>query len=451
MRLPHPLAASARGAPEVLAVHGDVEALSYRALQTRVQALAGGLAEAGLRPGQRVALLGPTSTDWVLHFWAAHWLGASVVPLSSRASAPELQTALEASAPAALLALDEAPAWDGPRLEPGRLGAPLPERDQALDEERLVVLSSGSTGAPRPISLSAGQLLFSAMGSALRLGHLPGDRWLGCLPLHHVGGLSVLLRCALYGTTAELHARFDPSRVAARLDSGELQGVSLVPAMLRQVLDAREERPFPPALRVLLIGGARTPRSLLGRARRLGAPLALTWGMTETASQVSTRAPGDLDFGEHSGAPLPFARVRPDADGRLWVEGPVAPGGAVASGDLGTLDEAGRVRVSGRADDVILSGGENIDPAEIVAALLAHPGVAEAAVLARPDPRWGQRPVAAYVPHAEPIPEAELRDWVRGRLSAFKCPDRFVALPALPRTALGKLARGRLRELLGLS
>ncbi|MEY3211145.1 MAG: O-succinylbenzoate-CoA ligase, partial [Pseudomonadota bacterium] len=168
-------------------------------------------------------------------------------------------------------------------------------------------------------------------------------------------------------------------------------------------------------------------------------------GMTETASQIATRAPGDHRPGGDVGWPLPFNEVSADADGVLTVRGVLAPGGEHRTNDRGRLDESGRVIVSGRADLVLISGGENIHPGEIEAALLAHPEVAEAVVIGRPDPRWGERPVAFVTLRAGATVSGDaLRGWCRQRLSAFKVPDRVTVLDALPRTGLGKVDRGAL-------
>jgi len=283
--------------------------------------------------------------------------------------------------------------------------------------------------------LTTQQLVMSAFGSAIRLGHDPADRWLCCLPLHHVGGLSVLLRTASYGTTAILHPSFDPAAVAA----ADATMISLVPAMLERLLDGPG---LPKKTRVALIGGGPTRPALL--ARCAGLPVALTWGMSEAASQISTRIPGDLSPDGGVGFPLPFVRVCAADDGALWVFGPIV-GGRLDSADRGHVDPAGRVFVSGRRDDMIVSGGENIDPSKLEAALQSHPAVAEAAVAGVPSERWGMRPVAWLVPSGEARPDSEtLRAHCQSRLRRFEIPDHFVWTDALPRTALGKLTRGRL-------
>jgi O-succinylbenzoic acid--CoA ligase len=273
----------------------------------------------------------------------------------------------------------------------------------------------------------------------LRLGHLPDDRWLACLPLHAVGGLSILFRATLGATTVDLRPRFVAADVADALANGGCALVSLVPSMLADTLDALAGRAVSPTVRAVLVGGAPTPPALVERARALGVPLALTWGMTETASQACTWAPGGFDAAG-VGAPQAFARVHADENGRLHVRGPVAQGGAVATGDAGEVDADGRVHVHGRVDDLLNSGGAKIAPAEIEAALGAHPAVAEVAVVKAAHPRWGERPVA-FVRLSAPASSAALRDHCRGRLPRHKCPEVIEIVTELPRVSTGKVDR----------
>jgi geranylgeranyl pyrophosphate synthase/acyl-CoA synthetase (AMP-forming)/AMP-acid ligase II len=439
--LPNPLASAALARPLHPALECGARSWTARALVDAAALRAGGLLRAGVRAGEVVALEGPPDPEWVITLHALAWAGAVVAPLPPEAPEDERTRLVEALGPAH-------------RVGPGGLrweeeGPPAAERFWPLDEPRLVLLTSGTTGAARRVTLTTGQLAFSAFGSALRLGHALHDRWLACLPLHHVGGLSVLLRCAWYATTVVLHERFEPARVAALLDAGQTTIVSLVPTMLERVLDARPERPFPASLRAVLLGGAPASASLVERCRELRVPLALTWGMSETASQVATRFPGDFAPDAGCGPPLAFARVEAGDAGALAIRGPLTPCGAThPSGDHGALDAQGRVHVTGRLDDVLISGGEKIAPRELVAVLERHPAVREAAVVAVSHPEWGQRPLAALVPREGlPLPdEAHLRAWCRERLSPFKVPDGFVWLAELPRNDLGKVSRQALRR-----
>ncbi len=425
MMLPHALETLAR--PEHAALIGAGSTIPYRELRTLVSRRAGGLLELGVRAGKRVLLPAHRTLDTLVDLHALMWLGAVPALIAPALTAEERDLALSALAP------------DRP-TSPPRLGALTPSRPRALDDEALCLLTSGTSGAPERVDLSVGQLAFSASASALRLGHHLDDRWLDCLPLHHIGGVSIALRCALYGTTVELVNRFDAEAVARRLHSGEVTQVSLVPEMLRRVLDARPEQPFPAALRVILVGGAACPPGLTRRCEALGAPLSRTWGMSQTASQVCTTVPGDFAPGL---PPLPFAQVRSER-GALTVRGPIA-GGSLRSSDAGQITD-GRVHVRRRRDTVIVSGGLKIDPSEVESVLLQHEDVREAAVLGLPDPRWGHRPVALLVSQARRPSAAELDAWCRQRLQAYKVPEAFGWTQALPRNAMGKRPRRALLD-----
>jgi O-succinylbenzoic acid--CoA ligase len=311
-----------------------------------------------------------------------------------------------------------------PRLSQAEVAA------QGSADGAIVVHTSGTTGRPRPVGLTLGNVETSAAASAAVLGLSPDTRWLCPLPLSHVGGLMVLLRAAIHGFTA----------VLAPLDRlGEATVASLVPTQLARLLDAGH-RDGPE----IVLGGAGAPRALLERAAAAGVPVRTTYGLTQTCSMVTLSEPGDT---ETSGAPLPGAQIEIGGDGEILVRGPmVAAGGQLATGDLGRLTADGRLVVIGRKDDLIVSGGENVAPAEVEAVLLEHPQVRDAAVYGRPDPEWGQAVTARIVPRegAPPDPD-ELRAFCRERLAGFKVPKAFeIAGEPLPRTASGKLLRRQL-------
>jgi O-succinylbenzoic acid--CoA ligase len=299
------------------------------------------------------------------------------------------------------------------------------------------VHTSGTTSVPKPVRLTYGNWLWSALGSAVALGLDPDERWLCTLPLSHVGGLSILLRSAIYGTTAVVHERFETDRVLAALRSAEGPTlVSLVPTTLARLLDAGLERP--PALRWALLGGAPLPPALLARARAAGVPVAPTYGLTEACSQVTT-----------FGVPLFCTRVALEPDGEVVVSGPtLSPdaGPALRTGDLGAFDAEGRLHIVGRKADTIVTGGENVAPAEVEAVLEAHPAVLEAAVVGRPDPEWGETVVALVrLREGATVTTTDLREHCAGRLARFKVPkDCVVIAEPLPRTGSGKLVRARL-------
>jgi O-succinylbenzoic acid--CoA ligase len=217
--------------------------------------------------------------------------------------------------------------------------------------------------------------------------------------------------------------------------------VSLVPTMLARLLDAGLQRP--PRLRAMLLGGAPADPALLLRARAAGVPVAQTYGLTEACSQVTVSEPGEAGT---AGWPLPGTDVRIAEDGEIVVRGPTVAGGhPLRTGDLGRLDERGRLTVIGRKADTIVSGGENVAPAEVEAVLLAHPAVAEAGVFGRADADWGEAVTARVVLRlgAAATPD-ELTAWCRERLAGFQVPKAVELAAALPRTASGKLLRREL-------
>jgi O-succinylbenzoic acid--CoA ligase len=305
----------------------------------------------------------------------------------------------------------------------------------------------------------------------MRLGIRPDDRWLLPLPLFHVGGLAVLTRSAIYGTTADVHVRFDADAVADALASGHVTLCSLVPTMLARLLGVWGDRPVPDSFRAILLGGGPIAPHLLQRAGEIGLRVAPSYGLTEAASQVATAVPSHSWPGSDIAArPLPFSRLRvvdeagadvPASDvGEILVAGPTVmagywrqpeataralSGGWLHTGDVGWLDDDGRLHVADRRDDLIVSGGENVYPAEVEAVLMQHPDVAEAGVVGVPDEAWGQRVIAVIVRRNADLNEAELAAHAREHLAGYKVPREFVWVNALPRTAAGKLRRGVVR------
>ena len=309
------------------------------------------------------------------------------------------------------------------------------------DAPALVVHTSGTTSEPKEVVLTHGNVRANAHGVAQALSLAAGDRWLCPMPLTHVGGLMIPLRAALCGFSHELMP-FDAGAVRERIARGDVTRVSMVPTMLARVLDAGLASS--PALRTVLLGGGPVDPALVERATAAGIPVAQTYGLTEATSSVTISEPGDAAT---AGRPLPGVAVRVAEDGEILVEGAiVAGGGVLRTGDLGRLDAQGRLIVTGRKADTIVSGGENVAPAEVEAVLLAHPAVAEAGVFGRPDPEWGEAVSAHVVLRAgELAAPAELREWCTTRLARFKVPKTVEIVPTLPRTTSGKLLRRALR------
>ena len=450
------------------------------------------LAAVGVRAGERVALLACNGAQFVRVTHAVPRQGAVLVPLNIRWTARELVWRVH-DCSASLLIYDEPNAGkvsDLKQMLPALPSLPLTELtercDDGLSEEASVGLNridpsavhsimytSGTSGQPKGALLTFGNHLWSAVGSALNLGLGSDDRWLACLPLFHIGGLAILMRSVIYGIPIILQDGFDPLEVNRAIDEDGVTVVSVVSNMLQRMLEARRDRPYPPTLRCVLIGGGPVPRPLLQECARRGVPVAQTYGLTEAASQVTTLAPEDaLHKLGSAGKPLFPTQVRiegedggslpPAEAGEIVVRGPtVTPGyhnrpqetdrvlrdGWLHTGDIGYLDHEGYLYVLDRRDDLIVSGGENVYPAEVEQVLRSHSAVLDAGVVGLPDERWGHIVAAAVILREGASSSQEaLLAFCRERLAAYKVPKRLRFVEGLPRNAAGKLLRRALRE-----
>src|SRR5436190_20032755 len=438
-------AAAARPAHTALLAHDG--ACSYGELLEAASAGARELHARGARRGERVAIALPGGLGFAQALHACLLLGAVAVPVDVRAPGREQER----------LAAGAAVVIDAP-LGGARTHAHAPPADLAgasghdLEAPALVMHTSGTSGAPRPVELTYGNLLWSALGSAAALDLDADERWLCAMPVCHVGGLSILVRSAIYATTAVVHERFEAQRVLDALREQGITLVSLVATTLARLLDAGLARP--PSLRCALTGGGPVPAALIARAVDAEVPLSLTYGLTEACSQVTTTPVCELERGGPApGPPLFCTRVAAE-EGEILVAGPTVATGAVEgdgwlhTGDLGRIDERGRLHVTGRRSEVIITGGENVAPAEVEAVLETHADVLEAAVVGRADGEWGEAVTALVVARPGRAPGSqELRDHCAGALATYKVPREIVLREGpLPRTRSGKLARARLKR-----
>jgi O-succinylbenzoic acid--CoA ligase len=440
------LARAARLRGERTAIQTGAFDLTYADLLARARGVAGALLERGVRRGDRVALAMP-SEDLVTALHGCLLIGAVAVPIDLRLRESERAARTEGAA----VVLSELP---GDEFE-----GPLPVPAEVDGEATATLMfTSGTTAGPKPVALSYDNWLWNAIGSAMALGLDPSERWLCPMPLAHVGGLSIQIRSAVYGTTVLLHERFDTERaLAALMDPAErVTLVSLVPTMLARLLDAGLREP--PSLRRALLGGGPIAPALLHRAAEAGVAVAPTYGMTEACSQIATdgfpllgvevRIAGAPPAGDRGG-------VGPEGGepvvgevlvrGRTVSAGALAPDGWLHTGDLGRFDESGRLVIAGRKADTIVTGGENVAPAEVEAVLAEHPAVADAAVFGRPDAEWGEAVIAHVVlSDGAAVTSDELRAHCAGRLASFKVPKLFEVVESVPRGVTGKLLRREL-------
>ncbi len=469
----------------------DAAETTYATLDERVEELAGRLAALGVGVEDHLGVVARTRPAFVELAHAAMRVGAVLVPLNARLTATELAPRIERTDLSALVAggatadtAREAAPADLPVacLDGGtglrELSTVAPESYDlpawSFDSPQTVLFTSGTTGEPKAVVLTMGNLLASAVASAFRLGVREGDRWHVPLPMYHAGGLAPTYRSVLYGSAVSVpaasdgEAGFDAERTAGRLRTAGATCVSLVPTQLRRLLDAGADLS---ALRFVLLGGAPAPEALVQRALDRDVAVRPTYGTTETASQIATARPDEVATDPGTvGSPLLFTdvsvvdeygRTRPPGEaGELVVSGPtVTPGyyddpertdaafgpEGLRTGDVGRRDEAGRLHVLNRTDDRIVTGGENVDPGEVAGALREHPEVRDAVVVGLEDAEWGQR-VAALVAADGEVAPSDLAGHCDDRLAGFKQPRTVAVTESLPRTASGTVDREAARE-----
>ncbi len=458
-----PVLASSVRFPERAAVVFEGRTFSWREANALVSGWTRWLVSQGIGQGDRVATLSWNRPELVWLVFALGRLGAAMAPLNARLTKAEVTPLFQRSG-ARLLLGDEAlaalAAGGASFRQFEDVSIDLSSRstgDERVDlsTELAWLFTSGTTGTPTLVPLTCGNFFASHDANAGNLGASEHQRWLGTLPLFHVGGLAMVFRCAVMGACLLLERAFDAGRVASHLQSGQVTHASFVPTALGRVLDAATGS-FPSSLEAILIGGGPMGATLLKRARALGLPVLQTYGLTEACSQVTTERLADAD-GTSAGPALPGLEVRVVDDrgddvqrgvvGSVLVRGPTVTrlvNGWLSTNDLGSLDDRGRLTLHARRVDLILSGGENVYPAEIEAVLMESGLADDAGVVPLDDAVWGQVPVAVVVWRSGPRVD-ELVAFLRERLASFKLPRRVLTSSGLPRNANGKLVRESLR------
>ena len=467
------LAAGARSRPDAIGLDDGERTWTYREFDARVAVAAGRLRALDVT-GDVVALVSQTTAPAVVAVHAALRAGAVLAPLSPRLTVDELRHALGVLAPGLVLAGSDTrrrvleagvhPArvyaiehWLSRALA-GRATSG-PERPPLPKGSRVVIWTSGTGGRSRGVALTFANLEANIQAASARLSLGPHDRWLATLELAHIGGLMLVLRAAATSASLVVQGRFLADKAAGLIASRSIPHASLVPTMLQQLIEAAGNGPTH-ALGCLLVGGAGCPRGLIEKALGAGMPLALSYGMTETTSQAATAPPALVREKPGTvGAPLQGLDVRVGESGEVKIRGSTVAAGYVgaelsvldsdgwlATGDLGEMDGDGHLWISGRVSDRIVTGGVNVDPAEVEGVLLRHDGVLDVAVVGLPDDPWGEVVAAAVVRAVgeDPSP-AELGSLARACLATAKVPRRWLFLAEIPRNANGKIDRDAVR------
>ena len=481
------LSARNKASPTALALICGSQQWTYADLNEQVENCCAWLA-GRIQPGRHVGVLLPNSPAYIYLVHALARLGAVLVPLNIRLAAHELQWQVDRSNCQLLIHSDQtaesAKLLISKKLELIHVDELLKQnrgpRTEGYHEFNLshiqaIIFTSGTTGKPKGAMLTFANHFWSATGSAFKLGVETNDRWLSCLPLYHVGGLAVIFRSCLYGISVVLHERFDVSAVSASLDSQDITLISLVPTMVYRLLDHRQGRPWPNNLRHILLGGSSANQDLLDRCQALNIPISATYGLTEAASQVATSLPEQTFQKPGSvGKPLIFCSVKiideagnpalPGQVGEIVVSGPTIMAGyyndpkasaetlrnnQLYTGDIGYLDEEGDLWVLERRDNIIITGGENVYPAEIESVFNQHPGIVSSCITGIPDEEWGQRVAAMFVLRNDSsLTPDEIIAYGRQHLAGYKVPRLLKIVDQLPQTASGKIQRQFIRDLL---
>ncbi len=469
------LGIQARINPEAPALLTRNGAVSFKELSISTGIISANLARLGVTRKSRVAVYTVASPDIAIIFHSLLRFGITAVPLNIRLTPGELISQIRFSGCTHVIVPDKSSAklLSSGTAEVVPLSNVLslneagkqPEEKKRRSDTALIMFTSGTSGEPRAVELSYGNFLYSAIGSFLRLSITGKDSWMLSLPMYHIGGYSILTRCLIYGIPAALTESLDTTGIESALSDFDPTIVSLVPTMLSRLV---RNRIMPNrSHRILLLGGGPIHNSLIRDARSMGWKTVPTYGATETCSQAATAHPG-AEPENAGGEPLPFVQISivdnagrplPRGDsGEIVISGPIVSkgylnnddlnsnrfsGDSFRSGDLGYLDEGGRLHVASRRTDLIISGGENIDPYEVETVLRNHPMLDDVCVFPLEDEEWGQSVGAAVMLRNDAGYSHEeatqlLDSYAREHLASYKIPSRYFLLDSFPYLGSGK-------------
>ncbi|MGC8596196.1 MAG: o-succinylbenzoate--CoA ligase [Candidatus Kryptoniota bacterium] len=459
----------------------DGQIISGGNLMERVAATAGSLASSGLHRNDIAGILSDNSLEFVIAVLALWQIGAVPMPISTRLTDNEISKVLSSVSCSVLLTdsqngsrsiLNKIRSFTFADLTYEKAKRVMEMSDRSYDETALVILTSGSTATPKGVRLTFKNLVYSALASDQFFNHKKDDKWLASLPFYHIGGFSVITRSLLFGT--ELIIPSDLSQDAILYSIGEYHPsfASFVPTQLKRILE--KGGTSHQSLRKILLGGGFIDSNLVRSAIEAGWPVAKSYGSSETASFITVLPPENFNNKpESAGKPLEGNKIfivdekekllAANEPGEIAVESPAVAGGYINdelltlsrfrkgiyyTGDYGYMDGDGYLYVLARKDEFIISGGEKINPREVEIAILNHPQVEDAAVLALNDSEWGQIVAAVVVPRGQAeITISDLRRFLKNRLASYKHPKKLFTVSSIPRTPLGKVKLGELQEI----
>ncbi|MGM9929942.1 MAG: o-succinylbenzoate--CoA ligase [Bacillus sp. (in: firmicutes)] len=484
-RIPNWLQKRADLSPTKLAIAFEEQSFTFQELYDASLSFSKKLHYAGIRKHQVVGVLQSNSPEMALTIHALLHLGAEMVLFNTRLTKEELSWQFRhaqiqwiitenAFQPICDETLEKASCIyveELPHMKESDDFEPRKEFD--LQQTATIMYTSGTTGFPKGVMQTYGNHWWSSVGSMLNLGLHENDKWLCTLPFFHISGLSILLRSVIYGMSVVVHKQFQADKANRAIEEQDVTIMSVVTATLNRMLHELGERKYPSSFRCMLLGGGPAPLTILETCKEKGIPVFQTYGMTETASQIVTLSPQDSvrKLGSAGKALFP-SQIKIVCDGEtaeagtvgeIFVKGPnVTVGyihqaeatekafehGWLKTGDMGYCDHEGFLYVVDRRSDLIISGGENIYPAEIEAVLMKHPAVYEAGVAGIEDEMWGQVAAAFIVPYTDDIDLEDIREHCQTYLASYKVPKRFYVVRELPRNSANKLVRRNLVKLL---
>ena len=447
---------------------------TYSSLNDEVNKLSTILLQEGIRPMEKVGLFLDTSAQSILTIYALLRIGSLCVPISNKSSSEEISNFIntaklnrlfwQTNSPKDPLdfgipstSLETLPPTSSINLSD--ISTSIPHESQ-LDDTCLLLFTSGTTGiSPKIVPLTYRNLLSSSISSALRLKTDPNDIWILYLPLHHMGGLSPLFRSIISGTAIAAIDSPSPQNLQLCMQKYGITCLSTVPTLLTKLLNEQVDLS---TLRILLLGGGPIPESLLAQCKSLSIPVHPTYGATEASSQITTATPSDLIKNPGTaGRPLNSLNLAIQNEqnqlvdegecGEIIVSGPMVSKGyfpydahpssklsnhTFRTGDIGYVRD-GFLWIMGRIDDLIITGGEKVYPAEIENLLLTHPAVSDVAVFSEPDDRWGSKIVAIVVKNSPTLSKEEIISFCQKKLSKYKIPKTIHFVDSIPRTVTG--------------
>ncbi len=454
--------------------HSSLQTWTFRALDESAVIYGERLTAAGVKPNMTVAILASNRPETVFVLHALFYIGVKVLMINRRLTDKEIDWQLTHAQADFLITDGETELDSVPKVELEKLqvanGESFEVQEQfCLDDVATIMYTSGTTGHPKAVLQTFANHHASAMSSLENLGLDDHDRWLCILPLYHIGGLSILFRSLMSGLSVYLQENFSAQKANEAICVHDVTIASVVANMLQRMI--AEKPDYSDAFKGMLLGGGPAPHTLLETCAEQQITVYQTYGMTETCSQFATLAPVDVfsKFGS-AGKPMAGCQLRiVNADrndcavfekGEICVKGPIVTtqylygekseafdNGWFYTGDIGYIDEDGYLFVIDRRSDLIVSGGENVYPAEIEAILLSHSEVIEAGVVGMADETWGEVPVAFLVTRESDENMASiLETYCLEHMAKYKVPKRFYFVSTLPRNATGKLLRRSLKQ-----